>query len=113
MKARNGEGLGADAYKAYQEWADEEDPPERERWTRRTFYDALEERGIDRMKTRQGQSLIGVRLATKAEREAVDDEPLAPEPEPAAVPEKSRELPAPLADNRSALEDLFEEDGSA
>lgn len=55
---------GADAYHAYMEWADAEGLADRERWTRRTFYAALEERGIRRAKRNVGQVLLDVALAS-------------------------------------------------
>ncbi|MFJ4666747.1 phage/plasmid primase, P4 family [Kitasatospora purpeofusca] len=54
--------LGSDAFNVYLDWAEAENLPMRERWTRRTFYDAMEERGIGRKKTVRGIALIGVRL---------------------------------------------------
>jgi putative DNA primase/helicase len=54
---------GADAFNAYLDWAEAENLPARERWTRRTFYDALEERGVTRKKTKTGIALVGVREA--------------------------------------------------
>ena len=58
--------LGNAAFNAYLDWCEAENLPQRERWTRRTFYAALEERGIDRVKTMRGQALVGVRLAANA-----------------------------------------------
>ncbi|MDH6123835.1 MULTISPECIES: phage/plasmid primase, P4 family [unclassified Kitasatospora] len=57
---------GADAFNKYLEWCEAENLPSRERWTRRTFYDAMEERGITRKKTMHGIALIGVRDASKS-----------------------------------------------
>jgi len=54
---------GSDAFNRYLEWCEDENLPAKERWTRRAFYDALEERGITRKKTNTGIALIGVRLA--------------------------------------------------
>jgi putative DNA primase/helicase len=48
------------------EWCEAENLPARERWTRRTFYDALEERGIQRKKSNTGIALVGVRMAGKS-----------------------------------------------
>ncbi|MFF2039356.1 phage/plasmid primase, P4 family [Kitasatospora sp. NPDC058170] len=53
---------GNEAFNAYLDWAEQENLPPRERWTRRTFYDAMEERGVTRRKTRQGIALSGLRL---------------------------------------------------
>lgn len=58
--------LGNAAFNAYLDWCEAENLPQRERWTRRTFYAALEERGIDRVKTKRGQALVGVRLAANS-----------------------------------------------
>jgi putative DNA primase/helicase len=57
---------GADAFNSYLEWCEAENLPARERWTRRTFYDALEERGIQRKKSNTGIALVGVRMAGKS-----------------------------------------------
>jgi len=56
--------LGTDAFNAYLDWCEAENLPQRERWTRRTFYDAMEERGIGRTKRRTGIVLIGVKDAS-------------------------------------------------
>ena len=58
--------LGNAAFNAYLDWCEAENLPARERWKRQTFYRALEERGIDRVKTARGQTLIGVRLAANS-----------------------------------------------
>jgi putative DNA primase/helicase len=54
---------GTEAFNAYLDWCEAENLPQRERWTRRTFYDAMEERGITRRKTKTGIALVGVREA--------------------------------------------------
>jgi putative DNA primase/helicase len=54
---------GTEAFNAYLEWCEAENLPARERWTRRTFYDAMEERGITRKKTAKGIALVGVAMA--------------------------------------------------
>ncbi|WP_432118509.1 phage/plasmid primase, P4 family [Streptomyces sp. bgisy032] len=51
------------AYQAYTHWCEAEGLPTRERWTRRTFIDAMAERNIANMPTVKGISLIGVRIA--------------------------------------------------
>lgn len=58
--------LGNAAFNAYMDWCEAENLPPRERWKRQTFYRALEERGIDRVKTKRGQTLIGVRLVANS-----------------------------------------------
>ncbi|MFE7520558.1 phage/plasmid primase, P4 family [Streptomyces halstedii] len=52
---------GTEAFNRYLEWCEAENLPSRERWTRRTFYDAMDERGISRRKTRKGIALVGIR----------------------------------------------------
>ncbi|MDT0488900.1 phage/plasmid primase, P4 family [Streptomyces sp. NPDC012600] len=54
---------GTDAFNSYLEWAEAENLPARERWTRRAFYDAMEERGVSRKKTMKGIALVGLREA--------------------------------------------------
>lgn len=51
------------AYQAYTHWCEAEGLPSRERWTRRTFIDAMAERSIPNKPTVKGISLIGVRIA--------------------------------------------------
>jgi len=57
---------GTAAFNAYMDWCEAENLPPKERWTRRTFFAALEERGIDRVRTVHGQTLLGVRLAANS-----------------------------------------------
>ncbi|QMU72123.1 phage/plasmid primase, P4 family [Streptacidiphilus sp. P02-A3a] len=54
---------GSEAFSAYLDWCEAENLPSRERWTRRAFYDAMEERGLQRRKTERGIALVGVRRA--------------------------------------------------
>ncbi|MEU0764814.1 phage/plasmid primase, P4 family [Streptomyces microflavus] len=54
---------GTDAFNSYLEWAEVENLPAKERWTRRSFYDAMEERGVSRKKTMKGIALVGLREA--------------------------------------------------
>jgi putative DNA primase/helicase len=63
VREEGAELLGAEAYTAFREWADEEGLQSREVWTRKTFYGALDERGVPRMKRERGVYLQGVRLA--------------------------------------------------
>lgn len=53
---------GNDAFNRYLEWCEDENLPTRERWTRRAFYDAMEERGAVRRKTKKGIALGGLRF---------------------------------------------------
>lgn len=55
--------LGADAYNTYRDWCEAEGLQQREWWTRRTFFSAMEERGIQRKRVAKGMALVGVRLA--------------------------------------------------
>jgi putative DNA primase/helicase len=55
---------GADAYTEYKAWCEAEGLPSKEVWTRRAFYDAMEERKVGRKKTNKGIALVGIRLAS-------------------------------------------------
>jgi putative DNA primase/helicase len=55
---------GTDAYNAYRDWCEAEGLQSREVWSRTMFYRAMEERGIQRVRTSRGQALIGVKLET-------------------------------------------------
>ncbi|WP_406113925.1 phage/plasmid primase, P4 family [Kitasatospora purpeofusca] len=55
---------GSDAFNEYLTWCEAENLPAKERWTRKTFYDALEERGVSRKKTKKGIALVGLRVAS-------------------------------------------------
>lgn len=68
----DGRLLGADAYNAYKDWCEAEGLPQKERWRRTTFYNALEERGIHRTKMAKGITLMGVRLADIEEPDLPD-----------------------------------------
>lgn len=57
---------GAAAYTEYRDWCEAEGLSGKEVWTRRAFYGAMDERGIQRKKTNRGQALIGVRVASAA-----------------------------------------------
>ena len=77
---------------AYQTWTDEENLPARERWTRRTFFAALEERGVVKRKRGEGVVFLGIRKvrvtdhAAAVEDDGAEEEPLAPSsPVPAPV----------------------------
>ncbi|QXO14572.1 DNA primase/helicase [Arthrobacter phage Kaylissa] len=51
----------------YLKWADEENLPAKERWTRRTFFGALEERGLTKRKTMNGVAFDGIRRARRTD----------------------------------------------
>lgn len=61
------EVLGNDAFQAYVEWCEDEHLPLKERWTRRAFYAAMEERGVQRRTVRSGQVMVGVRVVPQHE----------------------------------------------
>lgn len=72
---------GSKLFEDYLQWADEENLPQRERWTRKTFYGALEERGLTKRKIASGVAFTGVRRARQTDRapeEANPDAPPAP-----------------------------------
>lgn len=54
---------GAAAFNAYLDWCEAENLPARERWTRQTFYSAMEERKVTKKRAASGMALVGVRLA--------------------------------------------------
>ncbi|AUG87304.1 DNA primase [Streptomyces phage Rowa] len=56
---------GASAYTDYKEWCEAEGLPSKEVWTRRAFYSAMEERGIQRVRSAKGMVLVGVRHANQ------------------------------------------------
>ncbi|MCX4687314.1 phage/plasmid primase, P4 family [Kitasatospora purpeofusca] len=55
--------IGTDAFNSYLEWCEAENLPLKERWTRRAFYAAMEERGVPRKRVTVGMALVGVKLA--------------------------------------------------
>jgi putative DNA primase/helicase len=54
---------GADAYNAYREWCEAEGLPSKEVWSRKAFYQGMEERNITRTRAAKGMVLVGVRTA--------------------------------------------------
>lgn len=83
-------------FEQYLQWADEENLPQRERWTRRTFFGALEERGLTKRKTNAGVAFDGVRRARQIDRVPNHDQPEAPDVPRAEVstPALSSSVPA-------------------
>jgi putative DNA primase/helicase len=59
--------LGADAYRRYRDWCEDEGLRLQDVWQRKTFYGAMDERGVPRVKREKGVVLQGVRLATPAD----------------------------------------------
>jgi putative DNA primase/helicase len=60
--------LGAEAYTAYRDWCEAEGLPQKEVWSRRTFYDAMEERQVTRTRVSKGMALVGIRPANQVEK---------------------------------------------
>lgn len=58
---RAGRVEGKVLFDAYLDWADEENLPLRERWTRQTFFSALEERGCAKRRSKRGTAFEGIR----------------------------------------------------
>lgn len=63
--AEGSQVAGADAYNSYREWCEAEGLPAKEVWTRRAFYDAMEERKVGRKKTNKGIALVGLRAVAQ------------------------------------------------
>ncbi|MBA9050804.1 MULTISPECIES: phage/plasmid primase, P4 family [Streptomyces] len=57
--------LGAEVFNAYLDWCEAENLPQKERWTRRAFYAAMEERGINKVRIAAGMALDGIAYADK------------------------------------------------
>lgn len=73
--------LGAVLWDAYREWADAQGLPAREKLTQRGFYQALEDRGLAKVRVPRGMAFRGVRQARHAD----------------AVPDHDRAEPGGLA----------------
>lgn len=86
--AEAGRVEGKVLFDEYLKWADEENLPGKERWTRRTFFGALEERGLTKRKTMNGVAFDGIRRARRTDAvpehvnpdpsERAEEAPLAP-----------------------------------
>ena len=76
----DGRITGKDAWGLYLEWVEEEGLPSKERWTRSTFWGALEERGAVKRKSGGTVYFRGIRRARPSELENRSDEPRATEP---------------------------------
>jgi len=73
--AEGGRVDGKILFDQYLQWADEENLPARERWTRRTFFGALEERGMTKRKTNKGIAFDGIRRARQVDSVPDHDQP--------------------------------------
>lgn len=94
---------GKRLFSDFLEWASEENLPAREVWTRKTFFSALEERGLVKRRVAQGMAFCGVRRAVPADHVADD-------PAPARVAEVAPAdfSSAPIPSARPSLADLKE-----
>lgn len=100
-------------FDAYLDWTDEENLPAKERWKRKTFFAALEERGATKKKTNKGVAFEGIRRARAtdfAEPEEggaeVDlDDPRAVDEPPADSPTTEEESQHPTSG--PSLDDVF------
>lgn len=84
-----GRVTGKVLFDAYLDWAQEENLPQREIWTRRTFFSALEERGLSKRKAAEGVVFDGIRRFRQTDKhpeESSADELRAAEPELAPSP---------------------------
>jgi putative DNA primase/helicase len=57
--------LGSEAYHEYRAWCEAEGLPPKEVWSRNVFYEAMEERGIQKKRVSKGMALAGIRLANE------------------------------------------------
>ncbi|MGW2425078.1 phage/plasmid primase, P4 family [Streptomyces sp. NPDC001709] len=57
---------GNDAFNHYRDWCEAENLPAKEQWTRRAFYEAMEERGAVRKRTNKGIALGCLRVADES-----------------------------------------------
>lgn len=73
---------GKTLFDAYLAWAEEENLPAREVWTRRAFFGAMEERGLTKRKTNTGVAFDGIRRAKASDNSAEDHT----KPSPLEVP---------------------------
>lgn len=81
-----GRVVGKTLFEDYLNWADEENLPSKERWTRRAFFAALEERGFPKRNTNKGVAFDGIRRTRPSDHKA--DEPEVAHPTEPVVPSK-------------------------
>nr|WP_238362230.1 phage/plasmid primase, P4 family [Actinopolymorpha pittospori] len=90
---------------AYREWTDDEALPNKERWTRRAFFAALEERGLIKRRITQGMAFEGVRRARQTDAVAdhdapeIDDESRTPDDELALYQDDQSQIAGPSLDD--------------
>lgn len=84
VKDEEGRISGKEVWMLYREWADEEDLPSKERWTRSTFWGALEERGARKTKSGRSIGFRGIRRRRPSEGgHHEEEEDRAPSDDPA------------------------------
>lgn len=84
---------GADLYNAYTAWADEENLPKQEVWTRRTFFGALTERGAHKRRAAGGVAFDGIRRARPGDAEPDSPEITRAEEAPLAISSPTSQPP--------------------
>lgn len=94
-------------FETYLQWADEENLPSKERWTRRTFFGALEERGAIKRKTNKGIAFDGIRRARQTDMvpDAVEKKSPIERAEPDSPALSSPETPTPT--RGASLDDVL------
>ncbi|MDG4792725.1 phage/plasmid primase, P4 family [Micromonospora sp. WMMD1082] len=91
------------AWDAYRQWCEDEALPAKERWTRRAFFAALEERGAVKKRANTGVVFDGIRLARPTDQAAEEN------------PGEARTVASPLAHRQGdstptagpSLDDVF------
>jgi putative DNA primase/helicase len=63
VKEKGSRIIGSEVFNAYLDWCEAENLPSKERWTRRAFYGALEEREISKVRIAAGMALDGIAYA--------------------------------------------------
>lgn len=64
VREEEGRIKGSDLFKLYGDWADEEELAPKDKWTRRTFYGAMEERGFPSYTKDGSKAFRGIRART-------------------------------------------------
>lgn len=73
VRDSRGRIAGKEVWELYREWCDEEDLERKERWTRSTFWAALEERGALRTKSGKVVGFSGIRAVRPTEKHDTSD----------------------------------------
>jgi putative DNA primase/helicase len=102
--ASAGRVAGKVLFNAYLQWADEENLPARERWTRQTFFRALEERGLTPRRSNQGKAFEGVRRIRQTDKGADPEQVRA---ESGALADYTPEPPVEAPSQGASLDDVL------